>query len=86
MGMDNLHLDGASMFRVLGELGSSYSGEPLPAPSTDGAAARYLATRPWLLGRGVEELPADAPNRARMETSEQWWRERLDSVDRKSVV
>jgi amino acid adenylation domain len=80
VGMDNLHLDGASMFRVLGELGSSYSGEPLPAPSTDGAAARYLATRPWLLGRGVEELPADAPNRARMETSEQWWRERLDTL------
>ncbi|WP_043267629.1 non-ribosomal peptide synthetase [Streptomyces sp. CT34] len=54
IGMDNLMLDGASMWRVLREVGALYAGatvaerDPLPV-----SFAEYVAARPW--------LHADAP-------------------------
>ncbi|SER75820.1 amino acid adenylation domain-containing protein [Propionibacterium cyclohexanicum] len=81
VGMDNLHLDGASMFLALAELGVAYTGGELPPAPPASAIPRHLAQRPWL--RGIDSATNESmpdSTRASMADSEHWWRTRVPEL------
>ncbi|MFT4087718.1 MAG: amino acid adenylation domain-containing protein [Gordonia sp. (in: high G+C Gram-positive bacteria)] len=80
IGMENLWLDGASMFLVLGELTRAYRGQTLPPAPALGLAG-YLRTHPELVNPGVapERLNAVA---AALPPAPRLWSAPLTSVAR----